>query len=340
MRSAGQIKMGYYATPARVVAMVRALLRFPDEPFSALDPCVGEGSALAQLLTGTTGIGYGIELDRDRARAARARLAHVITGDYRTVRASVAAFSLLWLNPPYDGSAGDEDQAGERKERVFLRDTLHYLAPGGVLVYIIPQHRLAADVARILAYRCEALRAWRFPDPEYAEFGQVVVLGQKKRIAAHDDAAVEDLLHFARLGEAAPSLLAGGRDPFAAVPAGGPVATWRGGEIDPKLLQDELDRSPLWVRLREITGGGRSRQAGRPPVELHRGHLALLLAAGEVDGAVGSGQSRHVVRGQVRKSVTVTEEFDEEGRLTRTEHESFQVTVKLVGPDGVVRELG
>ena len=101
MRSAGQIKMGYYATPARVVAMVRALLRFPDEPFSALDPCAGEGLALAQLLAGTTGLGYGIELDRDRARAARARLAHVITGDYRTVRASVAAFSLLWLNPPY-----------------------------------------------------------------------------------------------------------------------------------------------------------------------------------------------------------------------------------------------
>jgi hypothetical protein len=337
LRSYGQIKAGYYPTPPRVVAMVKSWLRFPTEPFTALDPCAGEGLALAQLLERTQGVGYAIELDRDRAREARTRLPHVITGDYRAVRASVAAFGLLWLNPPYDAAEGDDGR--ERKEKVFLRDTLHWLAPGGVLVYIIPQVRLAPDVARILAYRCEGLRAWRFPDEEYADFGQAVVLGRKKKVAGHDESTAEALAAFGVAGESGAVLPPGVREEGYAVPVGSPIETWRGGEIDPEVLKGELAGSPLWARLREIAGGGKARQAGRPPVDLHRGHLALLLAAGEVDGAVGSGESRHVVRGQVRKVVTTTEEYDDEGRVTRTEHESFRVTVKLVGPDGVVRAL-
>jgi predicted RNA methylase len=101
VRLAGQIKTGFYPTPPAVTHLVRTWLRFPAAPFAALDPCAGEGIALAQALAGTQGIGYGVELDRERAREARCRLAHVITGDWRTVQASVAAFSLLWCNPPY-----------------------------------------------------------------------------------------------------------------------------------------------------------------------------------------------------------------------------------------------
>ena len=36
-------------------------------------------------------------------------------------------------------------------EKVFLRMTLPYLVPGGVLVYIIPQTRLNRGIARLLA---------------------------------------------------------------------------------------------------------------------------------------------------------------------------------------------
>jgi hypothetical protein len=35
----------------------------------------------------------------------------------------------------------------------------------------------------------------------------------------------------------------------------------------------------------------------------------------------------------------VTEEYDDEGRLTRAEHESLHVTVKLAGVDGVGRTV-
>ena len=54
MRIAGRIKMGYYPTPVKVVDCIKTcLLLFPREPFTALDPCCGEGLALEQLVTGT-----------------------------------------------------------------------------------------------------------------------------------------------------------------------------------------------------------------------------------------------------------------------------------------------
>ena len=50
MRTAGQIKMGYYPTPPRIVELIRERLDFPTKTtFAALDPCCGEGNALQQL---------------------------------------------------------------------------------------------------------------------------------------------------------------------------------------------------------------------------------------------------------------------------------------------------
>ena len=47
MRIQGGIKMGHYPTPARVVDLIRNYLAFPPGQFSSLDPCCGEGDALA-----------------------------------------------------------------------------------------------------------------------------------------------------------------------------------------------------------------------------------------------------------------------------------------------------
>ncbi|MGB6063166.1 MAG: DUF6094 domain-containing protein, partial [Desulfomonilaceae bacterium] len=70
MRIAGRMKMGYYPTPSRVVEQVKNFLLFPHAPFTALDPCCGEGLALAQLVSGTQAFTYGVELDQYRADEA------------------------------------------------------------------------------------------------------------------------------------------------------------------------------------------------------------------------------------------------------------------------------
>lgn len=106
MRLEGHIRCGYYPTPPDVVETLRSHVRFPEEPFAALDPCTGEGDALAAFTAGVNAVRYGIELDRHRAAEAKARLDHVIRGDFFRTRITKRTASLCWLNPPYADGDG------------------------------------------------------------------------------------------------------------------------------------------------------------------------------------------------------------------------------------------
>ena len=44
-----KVRCNYYPLPIREAERIRNLLRFPNEPFSALDPCVGDGAAFAAI---------------------------------------------------------------------------------------------------------------------------------------------------------------------------------------------------------------------------------------------------------------------------------------------------
>lgn len=65
-----------------------------------------------------------------------------------------AAFSLLYLNPPYDWDAVEQEEQEDnetpssRKNRLeynFLRESYSKLQPGGVLVYVIPHKILGVE---------------------------------------------------------------------------------------------------------------------------------------------------------------------------------------------------
>ena len=102
MRLEGQIKMGYYSTPLSIVERVRSFLRFPKETTTILDPCCGEGLAVKGLAEDVEAATYGIELDKKRAEEAKGNLDYVLPFGYEEVRITNNAFSILWLNPPYD----------------------------------------------------------------------------------------------------------------------------------------------------------------------------------------------------------------------------------------------
>ncbi|MGO9432822.1 MAG: DUF6094 domain-containing protein [Terracidiphilus sp.] len=69
MRNAGRLKLGYYPLPVEEARNIRALL-MPSTPYSAIDPCVGDGTALIEITKDAGGHLAGIELDADRAAAA------------------------------------------------------------------------------------------------------------------------------------------------------------------------------------------------------------------------------------------------------------------------------
>ena len=186
-RLENKMKAGYFPTPSVVVSRIAGHLSPPESgDFRWLDPCAGEGAALNALSLALGGETYGIELDENRAQIAAKFLDHALTGDYKAQRlpkGERAGISVLFLNPPYD----TDDTRGGRLELTFLRDTQEWLMPGGILIYIIPQYRISAYIARRLSTFFQDVRIYRFPDPEFADFRQVVIFARKREKPTKDD---------------------------------------------------------------------------------------------------------------------------------------------------------
>ncbi len=340
MRLAGQEIMGYYPTPRRITDMIIDRLDFPPAKlFAALDPCAGTGEVLAQATTGTGAETYGIEIDEDRAAQAQGNIHHVLSSSLEEAKISHAVFSLIWLNPPYDGEhelRQDGAKKTTRKEITFLRRCLPFLAPAGILIYIVPRHILDADTIYYLAENLESLEIWDFPEPERQRFGQAVAIGAR-RTRRHSP----DILP--RIAETSPTDSYGQANykPAFTVPPGNPnVQIFRTNRLDPRELLKQSPTSPLWTMFEQQA---RTLEDRRPPLALHAGHLGLLLAAGCADGIVGSGPDRHLVRGKTAKDTNTTVETSttEKGNaLTVTRiRDKYVIALKVLRHTGEILEL-
>ena len=161
MRPYGQTKLGFFPLPLAEAKRLKNWLIFPER-FSAVDPCVGDGVAFTQLLQDVACNRYGIEVDANRAEQAKGLGVETLQADTMDVRCPPEAVSLLYLNPPYDWEAGESNN--QRLESVFLEHTYRWLKVGGVLLFVIPQMRLA-KCARLLSEQFADLRVLRLTEP-------------------------------------------------------------------------------------------------------------------------------------------------------------------------------
>ncbi|MEW5719052.1 MAG: DUF6094 domain-containing protein [Chloroflexota bacterium] len=278
-RLASTAKAGFFPTPERVTEWIARLAIPSPRGGRLLDPCCGEGIA-AQFLAHVWNLeAYGIEIDAERALEASSRLHRVLHLDYAQTRTPHHAFQVLFLNPPYDFAEGE----GKRAEYQFLRDTTKWLQPGGLLIYIVPQYRVDARMAGFLATAYESIRAYRFPDPEYAQFRQAVIFGIAKKEPSRDDAGSLALVQQCRNG--LPVLTdAPSAEECYGVPAFSEDDRFyfRGTEINPQDALVEAIAAGAWnssewqAWLTPTT----NLSAFRPLMPLKKGHLAMLIAAG------------------------------------------------------------
>src|SRR5208337_1319157 len=161
MRNAGRLKLGYYPLPVEEAQNIRALL-MSSAPYAAIDPCVGDGTALIEITKDTGGHLTGIELDADRATAAAGRGIATVHGSAFECRVLAENCSLLYLNPPYDSEFGPHSN-----KRM-------------VLVFVVPAPAVGT-CARLLASQFDRLCVFRLEHPESVRFNQVVVFGRRKK---------------------------------------------------------------------------------------------------------------------------------------------------------------
>ena len=337
MRLAAQAKMGYYPTPPMVVSLITGILvRNGPGKIRIFDPCAGEGHALKELKDSLQCESYGIEPDTHRGKIAKQNLTRCLITDYENSRISNRAFSLLYLNPPYDWSIrNDEVSASERHERTFLRDTICYLMPGGVLVYLIPQSRLDKTIAKILAYRFGDVRVFRFPDEEYKSFKQVVIFGVLKKKPELDDRLIQYLTQVGESKAIIHSIENANCD--YRLPCSPAIKNFlfRTIRIDPAELETEIKKYGLNDKINQMVSPMSLTEKIKPIMPLRHGHLAQLLACGMMNGVVfdKDGGNPLVVKGITRKVVeTRIEKDDGKNRIIETDR--IVITINAINQGG------
>jgi Uncharacterised methyltransferase family (DUF6094) len=319
-------KAGFYPTPPRVYEWIAHYVLPSQDTGRLIDPCAGEGIAAAYLAQEWHLASYAVEIDAERAQASAQRLTRVLHLDYAAARVPPHAFQVLFLNPPYSPDEGE----ARRTEYRFLRDTTKWLQPQGLLIYIIPQSRLDARMARFLATYYSNLRAYRFPDPEFDEFRQMVVFGIVKPAPLFDEQVALILLKECH-GQL--PVLTERPDVTFSIPRPEPVKFFfRGNVIDPNEAMAEALQAGAWHsnEWREWLEPDNDTDALQPLMPLKKGHLAMLIAAGLLQNLHLEREAEQLlIKGRTYKVLDEVESDEENEEVVRDRFVTEIVAVNL-----------
>lgn len=342
MRLEGRIRGGYYPAPHAALDAVMPLLVMPKgQPIAVCDPCAGEGLALRHLAE-RLGVPnqqlYAVELEENRGVQLAENLpgANILTPcSFFGCKIASRSFSLMYANPPFDDSG---DGSG-RVERQFLDRATPLLKTDGVLMLVCPERvALDWDTRKSLLAWYDRIYTLPFPE-EHRRFEESIVLAVKRdkpmspdKRGYHDETGVLNHRGWSR-DDIMP-------EPYVIPVGSGPQWRFEKSQLTPKELTVLLETSPLRAMLEPPSDP----PLPSPPLELGTGHLALLLASGHLDGLVcPEGEPPHVNRGVTRKTEQVSDvsvdETESSVRTTTTITETIEMYVRVVGVDGVIRDL-
>ena len=240
----------------------------------------------------------------------------------------------------------------ERKEYLELERALRYLAPGGVMLYIIPHYQLAhKKIRRILATYFNNMSVARFTDEKFYEHKQIVFIGQKKRHSYKEyneqlDQALEKMVELEFTLSRIPTL----KD-LAERANSEPEKRWLVPTLNTKIKTFAtrlINKSLIGNALGESVGLTAFINQARPkrleltgkktPLPLGSGQIALLLASGGTNGLNGEGDSLHILRGQETVSHITSEEKTKTGTITKIKIKR-EVAIKVMLPSGIIKRF-
>ena len=329
MRLSGQEKGGFYPLPPVMNRYIISTISRNNANSSGkiLDPGCGEGVALTDLASKLNYIPYGCELHEDRANTAKILVgtqfgedaaAHIIQDDMLNINTQRGAFHILYLNPPYD-----YDKESGREEYRWLKKLRPLLAPGGLLIWIIPERILSdKNVQKYVSAWFDDPVAYRFVNESYELFKQVVFYGIARKTAQRPNPLrLRALRQLAKLGKDLP------QHPHFTMP----LYELKDIRLPHKFWFRGLIPSIEAVKEELFNHGARTRHdyisslKPRPLVHLDPlttmkvGHIASTIAAGHINNELIHASSGDVlIKGSVYAEPIISVSSEQDGKKTRT----------------------
>ncbi|MDQ5767943.1 DUF6094 domain-containing protein [Thiothrix subterranea] len=311
-------KNGYYPTDETTLARTLSALEAADEgQLRILDPCAGEGVALAECkyhLDQERCLAFGIEYDAERAWHAKTVLDHCIHGDFNSCMLSYGSFGLLWLNPPYGDMLKNHEghhapgllqESRPRLEKHFYQRSHGLLQVGGVLVLVVPSTSFDKQLAGWIAMHFREVKVFRAATDQ---FKQVVLFGIKQKSTGNLDATLRKQLLAIGVGDVVPDELpeVWTDEPYT-VPAfveGRKQFRFVSANLDAAQLQQEIGvhSGALQQQFISLFRQAATQTNRRPLRQMTEWHTALALAAGQVGGVVRAEDGRvYLIKGSTHK---------------------------------------
>lgn len=179
---------GFFPTPPHLVGKIAEFL-IPGSNASIVDPCAGEGQACLEIAKrlGVCQEIYLCEMEQSRHQTLKQNLKQdfwvpaPLHGDAFQIEIQPCWASVLFLNPPYD-----LDPIHGRLEQRFLDRFTDLLVQRGILIFLVPYYALEAS-ARTLATHYQDLQCFKFPEPDYQAYSQVVLFASKVETLPYPD---------------------------------------------------------------------------------------------------------------------------------------------------------
>lgn len=314
---------GFYATQDRIVELMREIAQ-PTGRGNILDPFAGEGNVLVDLAQEWGLTPYGVELHAGRFETMKEQVEAIggkaLHGPVEDAGITEGVFSVVYINPPYH----------MREEIEYSVDALKWVVPGGLAIIVIPEasaknHRFLNPIGRQL----RDIRIRVYPDPEYSQFKQVVIMGIKNYRPDSNSR------YWNLENQITDTRRTFGEDQFAyMLPLNRPVVDFKMKTPDLAELLNATEAGVTtgddWQRLTVPT----AETGSFNPLETPKpGHTAMLIAAGAVNGTeIDSSEGRLLLKGSADK--VVEEIVEQDGNKTKTiAREQIQATVTALNLD-------
>lgn len=175
-------KMGAYYTDKQHCKRIGYLIDFPPEQVSVLEPSIGDGTAVKEIVKGRDNVSvFGVELNEETYRDKlkdNSDIAYALNTDFLNgVKISHRSFGYCFANPPYG-----EMEHGVRMEQKFVEKLHPYMKTDAPISLVIPYYVLLQE--RFLASftaRFNPKMVFRFDDNVYEQFKQIVIIGTKRK---------------------------------------------------------------------------------------------------------------------------------------------------------------